>query len=93
MSCQLILFKHPLRLLQIFFSITPNFNDKDCEHPVPTTLSINILVKFPFKPLSPKNDQKTSKQNRSRSEWMEPHFEDLFFRLPELEKEITIKTR
>jgi hypothetical protein len=36
-------------------------------------------------------DQESSKQKRSRSEWVELHFENLFFNQPELE-ETAIRT-
>jgi metal-responsive CopG/Arc/MetJ family transcriptional regulator len=54
------------------------------KHPVSIALSNRILQKI---------DQEASKQKRSRSEWVELHFEALFFKPPEPENEIAIKTR
>jgi hypothetical protein len=39
-----------------------------------------------------KIDQEASKQKRSRSEWIELHFEDLFFKPPEIENKKAIKS-
>jgi hypothetical protein len=52
------------------------------KHLVSIALSNRILQKI---------DQEASKQKRPRSEWVELHFESIFFRAPELEKEITTK--
>lgn len=38
-----------------------------------------------------KIDQEATKQKRPRSEWVELHFETMFFRLQETENEIKIK--
>lgn len=53
------------------------------KHPVSIALSNCILQKI---------DQEASKQKRSRSEWVELHFENLFVIPPETENEIAIKT-
>jgi len=53
------------------------------KHPVSIALSNRILQRI---------DQEALKQKRSRSEWVELHFEILFFKLEEPEKEIIIKT-
>jgi hypothetical protein len=50
--------------------------------PVSIALSNRILQKI---------DQETLKQKRSRSEWVELHFEMLFFRPLEMEKELAMK--
>ena len=46
------------------------------KHPVSIALSNRVLQKI---------DQEASKQKRSRSEWVELHFETLFFAQRELE--------
>jgi hypothetical protein len=48
------------------------------KHPVSIALSNRILQKI---------DQEATRQNRSRSEWVEVHFETLFFRSLETEKD------
>ena len=53
------------------------------KHPVSIAISNRVLQKI---------DQEASRQKRSRSEWIELHFEALFFNQPELENEITAKT-
>jgi metal-responsive CopG/Arc/MetJ family transcriptional regulator len=53
------------------------------KHPVSIALSNRILQKI---------DQEASKQKRSRSEWVELHFDALFFNQPQLENEATAKT-
>jgi metal-responsive CopG/Arc/MetJ family transcriptional regulator len=50
------------------------------KHPVSIALSNHILQKI---------DQEASRQKRSRSEWVEMHFETLFFTLPESGNEIS----
>jgi hypothetical protein len=52
------------------------------KHPVSIVLSNRVLEKI---------DKEASKQKRSRREWVELHFETMFFRLPEIENEIKIK--
>jgi metal-responsive CopG/Arc/MetJ family transcriptional regulator len=54
------------------------------KHPVSIALSNRILQKI---------DQEASKHKRSRSEWVELHFEDLFFRQTETELETIEKRR
>ena len=51
--------------------------------PVSIALSNRILQRI---------DQEASKQKRSRSEWVELHFEAMFFRPPEPEGEIAIRS-
>jgi len=53
------------------------------KHPVSIALSNRILQKI---------SQEASKQKRSRSEWIELLFDALFFKPPETENEIAIKT-
>jgi hypothetical protein len=53
------------------------------KHPVSIALSNRVLRKI---------DQEASKQKRSRSEYVELHFEALFFNQPQLEIAIAAKT-
>jgi metal-responsive CopG/Arc/MetJ family transcriptional regulator len=46
------------------------------KHPVSIALSNRVLEKI---------DKEASKQKRSRSEWVELHFENMFFYPPEIE--------
>ncbi len=46
------------------------------KHPVSIALSNRVLEKI---------DQEASWQKRSRSEWVELHFENMFFYSPEIE--------
>jgi len=52
------------------------------KHPVSIALSNRILQKI---------NREASRQNRSRSEWIELHFETLFFNPLEMEKELAMK--
>jgi metal-responsive CopG/Arc/MetJ family transcriptional regulator len=54
------------------------------KHPVSIALSKRVLEKI---------DKEASKQKRSRSEYVELHFENIFFKQLEPENEISIKTR
>jgi hypothetical protein len=54
------------------------------KHPVSIALSNRILQKI---------DHEASRQKRSRSEWVELHFEELFFKSEQTENEIAIKMR
>ena len=53
------------------------------KHPVSIALSNRILEKI---------DKEATKQKRSRSEYVELHFEGLFFRQLEFDMENTVKT-
>jgi hypothetical protein len=70
-----LLFPVPSRLFICFYA-------KMYKHPVSIALSNRVLEKI---------DKEASKQKRSRSKWVELHFETMFFRLPEIENEIKIK--
>ena len=52
------------------------------KHPVSIALSNRILQKI---------DQEATRQKRSRSEWVEIHFENIFFTPPDTEHEIKVK--
>jgi metal-responsive CopG/Arc/MetJ family transcriptional regulator len=53
------------------------------KHPVSIALSNRVLEKI---------DKEASKQKRSRSEYVELHFETLFFKQPKTENLITLRT-
>ena len=52
------------------------------KHPVSIALSNRVLEKI---------DKEASKQKRSRNEWVELHFEIMFFYPPEIEKTLIKK--
>jgi len=53
------------------------------KHPVSIALSKRILERI---------DQEAAKANRKRSDWIERHFDDLFFSTQAPKAEIAIKT-
>jgi hypothetical protein len=86
-----------------FLCFSPNLKRKTRQSPpVPTLLKKQLTCLILqarasprkhslFKASTAKNDQEASRQKRSRSEWVELHFETLFFKPLEMEKELAMK--